>query len=215
MPKPKNSHGIFCLETIWFDERAPPSVRSLLELLERLSNIPFVHRDISTWEELDFCLGRWVGRDMYKKDYWLGDLGILYLGFHGSPGKISLRTDSPQRIADDEVDLDEIAKSLTHCKSKYNVRGCVIHFASCSVLRAEKQVEDFKNRVGAACVSGYSKQVDSTTSWAFELMFLELLSRLLSEKNVNVGTLQTLDERIQNKPEYAGLSKALGFKMIY
>ena len=215
MPKPKNPHGIFCLETIWFDERSPPSVRSLLELLERLSTIPFVHRDISTWEELDFCLGRWVGRNMYQKYYQLGDLGILYLGFHGSPGKIEVRTDLRQRSDDSEVDLDKLEESLTRGKKLYDASGCVIHFASCSVLRAEKQVEDFKNRVGAACVSGYSKQVDSTTSWAFELMFLKLLSRLLSEKNVNVGTLQTLDEMIQNKPEYAGLSKALGFKMIY
>lgn len=217
MPKknPKNPYGIFCLETIWFDEAANPSVRPLLELLERMSGVPLVHRDVSTWEELDFCLGRWVGRNMFKKDYRLGHLGILYLGFHGSPGKISLRTDSPQRFDDDEVDLCAIAKSLTHDKSKYNVEGCVIHFGSCSVLGAPKRVEEFKDMVGAACVSGYSKQVDTTPSWAFELMYLELLSQLLFNKNVTADTLGTLENKISDKPEYKGLASTLGFKMIY
>ena len=96
---PKNPHGIFCLEIIWFDEAWNPSARPLLELLERVPEVPvpLVHRDVSTWEELDFCLGRWVGRNMHKKDYRLGHLGILYLGFHGSPGNIYLRTDSLQK----------------------------------------------------------------------------------------------------------------------
>lgn len=211
---PKNPHGIFCLETIWFDEASNPSVRPLLELLERMWGVPLVHRDVSTWEELDFCLGRWVGRSMYIKDYRLGHLGILYLGFHGSPGKISLRTDSRQKSDDDEVDLCAIAKSLTQDAS-YSVGGCVIHFGSCSVLGAEARVRKFKKKVGAACVSGYSRQVDTTPSWAFEFMYLELLSQLLSEKKVNTGTLHTLENKINRKPEYAGLADALGFKMIY
>ena len=45
MPQaPKNAHGIFCLETIWFDERSNPSTRSLLELLEGLQGVPFAYR---------------------------------------------------------------------------------------------------------------------------------------------------------------------------
>lgn len=212
---PKNPHGIFCLETIWFDEAWNPSARPLLELLERMSGVPLVHRDVSTWEELDFCLGRWVGRNMYKKDYRLGHLGILYLGFHGSPGKISLRTDSRQKSDDDEVDLCAIAESLTKDAPLYDARGCVIHFGSCSVLRAPDRVREFKDKVGAACVSGYSRQVDTTPSWAFEFMYLDLLSQLLSSKEVNAGTLGTLENKIGNKEEYKGLARTLGFKMIY
>ena len=213
--KPKNPHGIFCLETIWFDEAWNPSSRPLLELLERMSEVPLVHRDVSTWEELDFCLGRWVGRNMLKKDYRLGDLGILYLGFHGSPGKIYLRTDSPQKSDNDEVDLCAIAESLTKDKPLYDARGSVIHFGSCSVLGAPARVRKFKNKVGAACVSGYSKYVYTMPSWAFEFMYLELLSKLLSNKEVTADTLGTLKNRIFNKPEYKGLATTLGFKMIY
>ena len=212
---PKNPCGIFCLETIWFDEALNPSVRPLLELLERMSGVPLVHRDVSTWEELDFCLGRWVGRNMLKKDYRLGHLGILYLGFHGSPGNIYLRTDSRQRSDNDEVDLCAIAESLTKGKPLHDATGCVIHFGSCSVLRAPRRVREFKDKVGAACVSGYSRDVDTTPSWAFEFMYLDLLSQLLSTKEVNAGTLGTLENRIGTKEEYKGLAKALGFKMIY
>ena len=212
---PKNPHGIFCLETIWFNERSNPSTRPLLELLERLQGIPFAYRDISTWEEMDFCLGRWVGRSIYKKDYQLGDLGILYLGFHGSPGEICLREDLSHRHDEDEVDLAKIGESLTHEDSKYDCSDCVIHFSSCSVLRSRARAKELKEKIGAACVSGYTKSVESTQSWAFELMYLTLLSDLLATKNVNAGTLGTLAGKIQSKPEYAGLANSLGFTMIY
>ena len=213
MPHP---HGIFCLETIWFDEQSNPSTRSLLELLERLQGIPFVYRDISTWEEMDFCLGRWVCRDMPKKDYQLGHLGILYLGFHGSAGEISLRDDLSHRHDEDEVDLEKIGKSLAHEKGKFNCSNCVIHFASCSVLRAPAKARKLKDEVGAACVSGYTKSVDSIQAWAFELMYLaELSSLLATKKGVNAGTLGTLQRKLDTKPEYAGLSKRLGFTMVF
>lgn len=210
----KNPHGIFCLETIWLDERRPPSTKSLLELLERLSGIPFVYRDISTSEELDFCLGRWCGRNTYKKDYQLADLGILYLGFHGSPGQIFLRPDQRQKSDKDSVDLCELEKSINHCQNQYDLSGSAIHFASCSVLRSHKRVEKFKENVGASCVSGYSKSVGYALSWAFELMYLGLLSDLMAKRNVNAGTLNTLLRKIEDKPEYSGLAKALGFTMI-
>ncbi len=211
----KNPNGIFCLETIWFDERRPPSTKSLLELLERLSGIPFVYRDISTLEELDFCLGRWCGRNVDKKDYRLADLGILYLGFHGSPGQINLRSDQRQKSGDDTVDLDELAVSLNHYQNQYDLSSSAIHFASCSVLRSHKRVQEFKENVGASCVSGYSRSVDSAPSWAFELMYLGLLSNLMSERNVNAGTLATLFRKIQKDQKYSGLAEALGFQMIF
>lgn len=208
----KNPHGIFCLETIWFDERSNPSTRSLLELLERLQGVPFVYRDISTWEEMDFCLGRWVGRSMFEKDYQLGELGILYLGFHGSAGEISLQDDTSHGH-------EEIGESLTRKgdggEDPYDCSGCVIHFASCSVLRSHAQARKFKEQVGAACVSGYTKTVSARDSWAFELIYLALMSELLKNKNVNTGTLSTLQKKRIESKEYSGLAEKLGFMMIY
>ena len=214
MPEaPKNAHGIFCLETIWFDERSNPSTRSLLELLEGLQGVPFAYRDVSTKEEMKFCLGRWVDRSTESarkrspRPYRLGELGILYLGFHGSPGRIF--------FDEGEVDLVKIGKWLTDKDNNYNCSGSVIHFASCSVLRAGTRVKELKKKLGAACVSGYTKDVEPTTSWAFELMYLAELSWLLETKSVNAGTLGTLEKKINSKPEYAGLAESLGFTMIY
>lgn len=216
--EPKNPHGIFCLETIWFDERSNPSTRSLLELLEsygasRDQCIPFVYRDVSTKDEMEFLLGRWVDRS--TKRYQLADLGILYLGFHGSPGRIFLRQDTSLQHDNDEVDLEQIGDMLEHEDDKHDCSGAVIHFASCSVLQDCGKADKFRKRVRAACVSGYTGDVETTPSWAFELMYLELLSDLLRKKNVNSGTLGTLEKRINSKPEYKGLAKTLGFKMIY
>ena len=199
-------NGIFCLETDWLDERKPASSQSILTLLERISGIPFVYRDVATTRELDFYLGRWCGRNT-DGDYQLRDLGILYLGFHGCPGQIELY--------DDSVSLDELAKSLTHGENQYSLSGSVIHFASCSVMDSPEEVEKFKGDVGASCVSGYSKKVGYAPSWAFELMYLDLLSNLMSTNEVNADTLCDLDKTINKEPEYSGLAKALGFKMIF
>lgn len=203
-------NGIFCLETIWFDELESPSTRHLLELLQRLSGVPFVYRNVSTFEEFDFHLGRWVGRNTYKKDYVLGEYGILYLGFHGSPGEISLRDDLSHRGDDDEVVLDQIADSLLR-DPRYSCRGSVVHFGACSVLRAYRKVRAFKDRIGAACVSGYTKSVYSSPSWAFELMYLDQLSAKNAD---NPNTLRTLSRQLSEKPQYAGLAEHLGFTMI-
>ena len=203
--------GIFCLETIWFDEVDNPSTRHLLELLKSATRTPYVYRDISTAEELKFHLGRWVGRNTFNKDYALGNYGILYLGFHGSPGEISLRDDLSHPADRDEADadLDRIADYLIE-EAKYDCSGSVIHFASCSVMRAHARVRDFKDKVGAEGVSGYSKSVDSIQSWSFELMYLDRLSRI---KNLNKQTLGTLSRQIREQPEW-GLAQHLGFKIV-
>ncbi len=151
-----------------------------------------------------------LGATRNKKDYVLGDYGILYLGFHGGPGVIGLRTDLAQPRKDDEITLPEIGEMLLEDAS-YDCRGTVVHFAACSVLRAPRVVAEFKKQIGAACVSGYTKSVDSILSWAFELMYLDQLSA----KNAhNPDTLRTLWRHLNEKPQYAGLREHLGFTMI-
>ena len=207
-------NGIFCLETIWLDELKSPATRLLLELLERLSDIPFVYRDVSTREELNFYLGRWCGRNMYREDYRrLGHLRVLYLGFHGLKGQISLRADLRQKSDDDSVDLRELMSMIKPGQNDATPAGRVIHFASCSVMRSRKhELENFKEEVGASCVSGYTKSIDYAPSWAFELMYLDLLSSL---DELNTDTLRDLDQAIKEQPEYSGLAKKLGFRMIF
>lgn len=218
-------NGIFCLETTWheraslglqgLDERKPPSTQSLLELLERLRGVPFVYHDVATKKELDFYLGKWCGRNTNEEDYRLGHLGILYLGFHGSAGQIHLDDGSVDLIKTDQRHTTAtLAKSFKR-ENQYSLSGSVIHFASCSVMDSPETVEEFKEAVGASCVSGYSKEVDYAPSWAFELMYLDLLSNHMSANEVNADTLCDLDKTIKEKKKYKGLAKSLGFKMIF
>ena len=217
-------NGIFCLETTWherasmglrgLDERKPPSTQSLLELLERLRGVPFVYHDVATKKELDFYLGKWCGRNTNEEDYRLGHLGILYLGFHGTAGQIHLDDGSVDLIKTDQRHTTAtLAKSFKR-ENQYNLSGSVIHFASCSVMDSPETVKKFKEDVGASCVSGYTEEVDYAPSWAFELMYLDLLSSRMSEPNVNAHTLRELFGEIQEDPKYSGLAEALGFKMI-
>ena len=151
-----------------------------------------------------------VRRTPDEKDYALGDYGILYLGFHGGPAKFYLRSDlTEKKGSGGSLDLNEIEDSLA-IDAAYDCSGMVIQFASCSVLRSHARVAEFRRRVGVPCVSGYTKMVDATLSWAFELMYLDELSK----KNThNPDTLKTLWHRLNNKPEYAGLTEHLGFRM--
>ena len=197
--------GVLCLETIWFDEVDNPSTRHLLMLLKSLSGIQYVYRGMCTAKELKFHMGRWVGRNVLKNHYVLGDYGILYLGFHGSPGHIWLN-----EADEDGVNLDEVANYLLE-DAQYDCSGCVIHFSGCSVLRAHARVREFKDTVGAAGVSGYTKEVDSIHSWAFELMYLNLLAE---RSTWSSGTLGTLSRRIRQNPETAGLAERLGFQIV-
>ena len=71
--------------------------------------------------------------------------------------------------------------------------------------------EEFKDRTGVTCVSGYTKDVDSNMAWAFELMYLDELAR----KNFgNRETLLTLQRHLHDKRAYAGLADELGFRML-
>ena len=79
------------------------------------------------------------------------------------------------------------------------------------MLRSHARVARFKEKIGAACVSGYTRTVDANLSWAFELMYLDQLS---TKNAFNPATLRTLSERLHDKPYYAGLAEHLGFKMI-
>ena len=204
---PRRKYGVLCLETVWgltdgLDESASPEARPLLELLAKVAGMPYVYRDVSTPAEADYCLGRWVGRDTSEADYRMGNLGILYLGFHGSAGALSFDDGNDRR-------LDTLAQSLQD--GMYDCSGAVIHFAACSVLRAKRQVADFKEAVGAAAVSGYTRQTDFVMSWAFEFMFLERLSRCNFD---NADTLKTLQRDMADNPVYAPLAARFGFTII-
>src|ERR671910_815721 len=68
---------VFCLEGDWDGElTSRSSVRPMLELLEGLKRIEYVHKDVGTRAELRHYLRRWLDHDPSVSDY-----GTLYLAF--------------------------------------------------------------------------------------------------------------------------------------
>ena len=75
----------------------------LLRLLETLKGyrVPYLYYDVGTREEFDFYLKKW-GQAKFRDTH-----PILYLGFHGSPGEITVGEGRHSSVT-----LDEIAERL-------------------------------------------------------------------------------------------------------
>lgn len=150
--------GIFCLEGLWeSDLKEPSTILPLLAFLKQSSGIPYVYRDCGTAEEFKFYL---------KKFPQQGYSGypILYLAFHGVPGKIVIGGGKG-------IGLKEIAESLAgSCK------GQVILIGSCSVLDIDiRFLKRFLITTQALAVLGYRNNVHFLRSSAFEMLLVSEL----------------------------------------
>lgn len=98
--------GIFCLETIWFDTDDSTSIRPALEMLKAsYLKTRFIHRNAVTKDEFFFHIERWI--ELEASEY-----PILYLGYHGEEGNISL-VDNDERYDDENrIELDQISQRL-------------------------------------------------------------------------------------------------------
>jgi len=78
-------NGIFCLEGFWYgDHRDKTTVYPVLELINRIKGIPWLHHRCGTIEEFEFSLKRWKTKVFHSK------YKILYLAFHGEKGLIKI-----------------------------------------------------------------------------------------------------------------------------
>ena len=193
--------GIFCLEGDWWSVKDKTSVEPLLRLLETAAGwkVPYVHHDTATHEEFHHYLKKWSGRTFASHP-------ILYLGFHGEPGSITVGEGRRPKIS-----LDELADRLEGA-----CRRRVIHFGSCSTLDVHgRELNRFLDRTGACALLGFRSDVDWMKSTAFELLLMGLLQdvsftrpgmqklwRLLKE-NVP-GLMKILDFRMWPEPDRKG-----------
>lgn len=151
-------NGVFCLEGEWSpDLRKRRSVLPMLELLESLGEIKFIHRDVAAFAEVDRYLDTWQQRryDEYR---------VLYLVAHGDKGGIlwSQRNWS---------DLEEVGAALEGV-----AKGCYIYFGSCLTLFDGPSVQRFAEQTGARGVLGYRRSVDWLESAAFDILLLPLIA---------------------------------------
>jgi hypothetical protein len=161
----------------------------MLELLERLKRIEFIHRDVATRAELERYLDRWISSTV--------DYHVIYLAFHGSASGISISDDEDGVVTLDHLG-DRLADKLT---------GCVVHFGSCAVMKGGKErFRRFLGQTGARAITGYDDDVPWIESAALDLIVLGMLS--------SYRQLGTALNRLESDKEYASLRRALGFRVM-
>ncbi len=159
-------HGIFCLETDWWNDfNRSSTVKPVLKLLAQgvQHQVPFVHRDIGTREEFEHYCRKWSQKTSARYP-------VLYLAFHGEPGCILV---GDQRRARHRVCLDELAEILGP-----RLSGRMVHFGSCDTLGADReQIDRFLRKTGLVAVAGFKRNVDWLYSAVFEVLLLETMMR--------------------------------------
>ena len=186
---------MFCLETAsWDGIRDRSSLEHVLRLLETTKHrVSYLHFDVGTREEFDFYLKKW-GQAKVGDTY-----PILYLGFHGAPGEITVGEGRHGSIT-----LDDLAERL-----EGRCRGRVIHFGSCGTAAVHgRELTKFRARTEALAVCGYKEGVDWLESAAFEML---LLGRLQDASFLQVSSLEKFDREL--KGAASGLYRKLGFRM--
>lgn len=190
-------HGIFCLETDWWNDfNRSSTVKPVLKLLSQgvRSQVPFVHRDIGTREEFEHYCGKWRQGNGSKYP-------ILYLAFHGEPTCIHV---GDGRRSNHKVSLDELAELLGS-----GLNGRIAFFSSCSTLATDRRnIDRFLRNTGLVAVAGYKQHVDWLYSSVFEVIFMESVLRY----PLNLAGARRVKEAIRS--EHGPMSRSLDFRMV-
>jgi hypothetical protein len=193
----RKPHGIFCLEDDWWDDfNRTSTVQPVLALISQgvARDVPRVHRDVGTREELAYYLKRWSQRGA-------GPYGILYLAFHGDEGAILV---GDRRRKGARVTLDDLGDMLGG-----GLTGRIVHFGSCETMGADKPlIRRFLDRTGLAAAAGFKSEVDWLTSAVFDVLLFESMLRY----SLTPRGARAIRARMWN--EYRSLCERLDFRMM-
>lgn len=183
-------NGIFCLEGFWYgDHRDKTTVYPVLELINRIEGMPYLHHRCGTVEEFKYSIERWKTKAFHKK------YPILYLAFHGEAGLI--------KVGKHNITLDELAELIgSDCE------GVVIYLGSCETMNWNKRkLQSFLEKTKALAILGFKKEVNWLRSASFDI---QMLGNFLEDKFDSKGI-----EKIYNniQVECKSLIKELDFRM--
>ena len=177
--------NIACLESFWDDDiENRLTVTPILELLSRRNGIKFTLLTCNTKEEFEHNLTLLRKRKGY---------GILYLAFHGKPGRIVLDGIS--------VDIETLAKLMGK-----GFNNWVVYFGSCATIDVKQdRILNFMNLTGTSMVMGYDRYVDWLTSTATDLL---LLGRLQFYRDMR-KCWRTF------RKKYRGMAEIIGLRVFH
>lgn len=176
------------MEGDWSSDLADrASVRDMLEMLEAVDGVPFIHEHVG--DSVDAFIG--ALRKGKQKKY--SQYSIIYFAFHGKPGKLMLGRHP--------MTLKKIAETL-----KDSCEGKILYFGSCSVLQIpEEDAERIRAETGAEAVIGFTRDVSWLASAALDLILLEALALNRDETKIEKWL----------RKEYGALARHLGLRMYY
>jgi hypothetical protein len=149
--------NIACLEALWDDnleERL--TAAALLDLAAKISEVKFTLLSCNTREEFEFNINKLCISRIKKA------CRVLYLVFHGEPGRISLSDEVP-------LSLEELADIMGD-----RFKGWVVHFSSCSTLAIkENRLKDFIRKTKVSLIIGYTKNMSWSECMAMDLLLFE------------------------------------------
>lgn len=181
MPKARTRRKhVACLEGLWHEDITRPfTVRGILQTAAELGDFHFAHLSCNTEPEFDHNLELLRARRGF---------GVLYLAFHGSPGKLNLPSGT--------LTLEDLAE-----KMKTGFRGWVVHLGTCATIKVPpRRIDDFLEATGVAMVIGYEQNVEWLESASTELLLLDHLQRY-----VDMNRMWTAFSK-----KYAGLIRLTG-----
>lgn len=152
-----NSRKIFALEGEWATRlKHKKTVLPALQFLEQSGGIEFVHRRVAVKAAFFDYLELALTKSMQK-------YAIIYLGGHGDPGHLYLKSEY--------VSLEEIAELYSD-----RFAGKIIHFGSCSTINVNQSViQSFLKKTKAELVSGYLGEVDFVESMLLDMAYFYTL----------------------------------------
>jgi hypothetical protein len=197
----RRRNGVFCSEGEWYANlRKPTSIEGALSLLktERVSDIPYIHRNVATREELHHYISKWTQKQF-------NEYPLLYLGLHGGSGKVYI---GDRRSSSAEIEIKELKELIS--PEKLGMRKRIVHFGSCSTLELHGNVlRGFLNGTGLFAVFGHEKGINWMESAIFEVALLYNILHAGSFTKVRI------DRAIKDTKKQTGvLHERLGFRSI-
>lgn len=150
-----NRH-LLCLETSYDKQlENPSSMLPVLELLEKVHRMRYVHFTCNTLGEFEWNLTRFKTRANFQ---------ILYLAGHGSTNEMHLASGK-------SVNLEMLSNFMGE-----RFAGWTVHLGGCDTINGSNDaLRTFMAQTGVSMVTGYSKPVEWMPSAALEMMWFSYL----------------------------------------
>lgn len=200
----RTERGVFCIESVEEFESFEPT----LKLLSGQLDFPILNRPVRTRRALTRAITEWGNRDNLKYP-------LLWMWGHGS--KEGFYVDDPAGPGNSRLDLGTLADMAAD--GSFDWSGRHVHFGACSTLAGgDDAYRSLLQTSGLQGISGYTTDVYWIPSFAFEMLYMQLLQEAMtfrsSEGGLGEDILSQCRDQLFDSRMCSGLIDHLGFRLI-